>query len=301
MNAEARVCPRCASPMVLRTARRGQYEGQQFWGCSTYPNCRAVVGVAGQSQDPERDAEALTAAAGTSAQAEFDRRQGVRAARIRRTWPVAVGITLVVMLMAYLLGQAFLGPQWGAAAAAGVALVFMLAYLERPQTLDAWRVGAEGERRTGRHLDGLEELGFVILHDRKVPGYGGNLDHIVIGPTGVWAVETKSLAGKVVIDGDSLRIGGRQQDRIIDQVYRQATAIQIALGTHSAGTGLTVTPVICLHRGELPFFDKTVRGVRLASGRQLVRLLREGEQRLSAHDVERVAGVASRLFRPAKR
>lgn len=292
------MCPRCSSPMVLRTAKRGTHEGQQFWGCSTYPQCRAVIGQAGEPQQVV--ATAPEPLAGASAQAEFERRRLVRAERIRRTWPVFVGLTLVAMLIAYLLAQVYFGPALGAAAAAGVALLFSITYLERPQTIDAWRIGAEGERRTGRHLEGLEEE-FVVLHDRRVPGYGGNLDHIVIGPTGVWAVETKSLAGRVVIDGDSLRIGGRRQDRIIDQVYRQATAIQIALGTQEGGTGLTVTPVICLHRGELPFFNKTVRGVRLASGRQLVRLLRDGDRRMSEDEVQVVAKAAARLFTQAGR
>ena len=138
----------------------------------------------------------------------------------------------------------------------------------------------------------------MILHDRKVPGYGGNLDHIVIGPTGVWAVETKSLTGKVVIDGDSVRIGGRRHDRIIDQVYR-AAATQGALGTQLPDLGISVIPVICLHRAELPFFNKTVRGVRLASGRQLERLIQAGDVRLDASQVQELADVANRLFRAA--
>lgn len=35
-------CPKCGSKMVLRTARKGKYAGQEFWGCSKYPNCNAV-------------------------------------------------------------------------------------------------------------------------------------------------------------------------------------------------------------------------------------------------------------------
>ena len=35
-------CPRCDSEMVLRTARKGKNVGQQFWGCSRYPKCRAT-------------------------------------------------------------------------------------------------------------------------------------------------------------------------------------------------------------------------------------------------------------------
>ncbi len=33
-------CPRCGGLLVLRTAKRGAREGQQFYGCSSYPRCR---------------------------------------------------------------------------------------------------------------------------------------------------------------------------------------------------------------------------------------------------------------------
>lgn len=36
-------CPKCGSLMVRRTAKRGANAGNQFWGCSTYPKCHAVV------------------------------------------------------------------------------------------------------------------------------------------------------------------------------------------------------------------------------------------------------------------
>ncbi|WP_366519127.1 restriction endonuclease [Natronocella acetinitrilica] len=35
-------CPICSNGMVLRTARRGRQSGQQFWGCSNFPNCRGT-------------------------------------------------------------------------------------------------------------------------------------------------------------------------------------------------------------------------------------------------------------------
>jgi hypothetical protein len=37
-----RKCPRCGSSMVLRTAKRGPGTGNRFWGCSAYPECKAV-------------------------------------------------------------------------------------------------------------------------------------------------------------------------------------------------------------------------------------------------------------------
>ncbi|MCS3902664.1 hypothetical protein J2T55_000668 [Methylohalomonas lacus] len=40
-----RLCPKCGSPLVLRTAKRGAKRGEQFWGCSAYPKCRVMQNV----------------------------------------------------------------------------------------------------------------------------------------------------------------------------------------------------------------------------------------------------------------
>ncbi|MGY3887821.1 nuclease-related domain-containing protein [Aeromonas aquatica] len=36
-------CPHCGSPMILRTASRGENKGNPFWGCRGYPTCRGIV------------------------------------------------------------------------------------------------------------------------------------------------------------------------------------------------------------------------------------------------------------------
>ena len=36
------LCPKCGNLMVLRTAKRGDNKGNQFWGCSGYPKCREI-------------------------------------------------------------------------------------------------------------------------------------------------------------------------------------------------------------------------------------------------------------------
>jgi restriction system protein len=35
-------CPACGQPMVVRTARKGERTGSQFWGCSGYPDCKGT-------------------------------------------------------------------------------------------------------------------------------------------------------------------------------------------------------------------------------------------------------------------
>jgi four helix bundle suffix protein len=36
-------CPQCGKMMTLRTARQGKKAGNQFWGCTGYPECKGAV------------------------------------------------------------------------------------------------------------------------------------------------------------------------------------------------------------------------------------------------------------------
>ena len=38
-------CPRCGGSTQLKIAQRGQYKGQQFWGCTQFPQCRGLVNL----------------------------------------------------------------------------------------------------------------------------------------------------------------------------------------------------------------------------------------------------------------
>ena len=37
------LCPKCGSNLVLRTAKRGNNIGEQFYGCLAYPKCRFIL------------------------------------------------------------------------------------------------------------------------------------------------------------------------------------------------------------------------------------------------------------------
>ncbi len=55
-----------------------------------------------------------------------------------------------------------------------------------------WERGAEGERKVGAILDGLPAE-YVVFHDLQIPGSDANVDHLVIGPNGVVAIDTKNF------------------------------------------------------------------------------------------------------------
>ena len=86
---------------------------------------------------------------------------------------------------------------------------------------------------------------------------------------------------------------------MIDEVKREALAVQTALAKELAAPGWMVTPVICVHRADLPWLRSEVAGVRIVSGKDLVTHLRKADQVLSPADVERLAALAAERLRPA--
>jgi hypothetical protein len=64
----------------------------------------------------------------------------------------------------------------------------------------AWRRGAAGERRTAHLLEHLGQQGWAVLHDLAIPGSQANLDHVVIGPGGVFVIDSKQYRGRLQLD-----------------------------------------------------------------------------------------------------
>jgi len=58
-----------------------------------------------------------------------------------------------------------------------------------PQSTRAWAIGARGEEKLAAAFAGIDEL--RALHDRRVRGTRGNIDHIVVAPAGVFVVDAK--------------------------------------------------------------------------------------------------------------
>jgi hypothetical protein len=117
-----------------------------------------------------------------------------------RSLPWRVAVLLGIGFGAGVLGR-LLAPRLGlivaalAAAAAGWELRFRLS----PDAV-AWRRGAAGERRTARLLEPLDRHGWAVLHDLAVPGSRANIDHLVVGPGGVFVIDSKQYRGRLRLD-----------------------------------------------------------------------------------------------------
>lgn len=117
----------------------------------------------------------------------------------------------------------------------------------RPQLKDL-RQAAEGEKAVGQFLEELRLHGYKVFHD--VVGDGFNLDHVVIGRAGVFAVETKTWSkprrgeAGIAFDGTRLKVGDRKPDeRVVIQARAQAAWLRELLNA-STGRPFLVRSVV---------------------------------------------------------
>jgi hypothetical protein len=256
------------------------------------------AGHEGGSVTDEWSAGDDVSAAGASAQAEFDRRATGHRERVAasREWVFALA---AAGLIGAVVAQLAMPPMGGL-----VVLLIVLGVIGRavfvPNTTQAWATGASGELATARALEQLKIEGFVVLHDRRIPGSSANIDHIVIGPPGVAVVESKSYSGRLRVRGDDVYVGGyRKTVQTVEEAKREAQAVAVALAHELEGRGLKVRPILCVHRADLPFFGASPQGVSIVDGRGLVRSLRKAQRRLSPEDVRTLARLANDRLRPA--
>jgi Nuclease-related domain len=72
---------------------------------------------------------------------------------------------------------------------------------------ETWSQGAKGEEIVGTVLASLIDEGWYAIHD--VCFGRGNIDHVLIGPGGIFAIETKSHRGRIPIDRLDLKMLGQ--------------------------------------------------------------------------------------------
>ncbi len=129
--------------------------------------------------------------------------------------------------------------------------------------------GARGEEHVGELLDGLAEESWRVIHDASL-GHG-NVDHIAIGPAGIFTVETKSHPGPVHVR--------RMHGAIIAQAQAQAKAM-------ARVTGLEVQPLVVFSRAWVDRPMARRKGVRVVPARMLLGFLAKQPTTLTRGQVE---------------
>lgn len=132
-------------------------------------------------------------------------------------------------------------------AAIGILYAAFRVYRAVPR-LRALKLGRDGEKVVGQFLDSLRERGYRVFHD--IIGERFNIDHVLIGPAGVFTIETKTYSkpasrdATIVFDGEAISVDSYTPERdAIIQAKAQASGLREVLA-ESTGRKFEVRPVI---------------------------------------------------------
>jgi len=169
----------------------------------------------------------------------------------------------------------------------------------------AWKRGAIGESKLAATLAEVPQV--RALHDRRVRGTRGNIDHIVVAPAGIFVIDAKLYRGVIRVrdrgtlfkKDDRLYVGSRDCSRLAENMAWQVSAIQAVLTSVSVEyASVPVQPVLCFVDGEWAFFTpSSYKGVRLEGMRSIKKLLTSGPV-LTPVAVDAIAGILSSAFPP---
>lgn len=193
------------------------------------------------------------------------------------------------------------GSPTAAASAVGIALagapIYAITCWRLLRTLDQQRrcrLGLSGERAVGEELNHLMLEGCRVYHDVPNDPYG-NVDHVLVAPSGVYAIETKTRrkkeaegrnAHKALFDGRTLRFGeGPPETTCLEQARQQASRLSDWL-SKAIGDPVHARAVLSLPGW---YVERAGRGdVIVVSGKN-VRSLIKGSALFDAGQIKRIA------------
>lgn len=151
--------------------------------------------------------------------------------------------------------------------------------------VESYFKGARGEERVAAVLETLPSS-WHVFHDFVAGGH--HVDHVLVGPTGVYAIETKNWRGRVTLEGGEMIVDGRLADRQpLVQTQRQADAVKAAI--RKAGLECEVVPVLCLASDTFVERIRSVGRTTVLNASCAAEWILGGQGRCSASEIARLA------------
>jgi hypothetical protein len=204
-----------------------------------------------------------------------------------------------------ILAGVLFGWRFGVTVAILVVIADALVRSHRTSVIPADAMVTAAQRRTRRYLARLERSGYRTLNDRAIPGSDQQIDHFVVGPTGVYAIDSEQWDKRLPIRTKNARQLWHgpysQKDRLEHARWEAAQASQL-VGT-ALGTPLDVRPAMVVYGPAIPWGVATIRDVEVFGGKELRKYLRRhpgGRRapRLDSGEIDRIAAAAETALPP---
>lgn len=122
-----------------------------------------------------------------------------------------------------------------------------------PDEVDRWRRDAVGERATAVAVQGLVDTGWPVCHDRSIPGSAANVDHLLVGPGGLFHLDAKMWGGPLRWDGEQLWNGHHPTGREVATARWETDKVIAALSpVLPDGWVVPVRTVLVVHGSPMP-------------------------------------------------
>lgn len=168
----------------------------------------------------------------------------------------------------------------------------------------AIKQGIEGEKVVGQYLERLRENGYQVFHD--LIGTGFNVDHVLVGPAGVFTIETKTWSkpsrgeAKIKFDGEQLTTAGREPERNPVVQARAQSAWLKQLLSESTGRNFEVFPVVVFPGWYVEQSNECLRNIWVLEPKALAKFLANAAQRLAPEEVKLASFHLSRFIRSSE-
>ena len=186
-------------------------------------------------------------------------------ARVKGTvaglWPLFLGVFAAGVSAALV----FFLPLTGGTLLVCALLWIIWSLMAGLRRVESFYKGARGEEKVSGILESLPDA-YHVFNDFTV---GRNhVDHVVAGPGGVFAIETKFWNGKVTVEDGHVLLDGQLPDRSpLSQAVREATLVRNALV--AAGWSGTVTPVVAFASDSFAAHRANVKGTVIINASEL--------------------------------
>jgi hypothetical protein len=148
-------------------------------------------------------------------------------------------------------------------------------------------------------LAALERDGWAVLHDLAIPGSRVNIDHLVIGPGGVFVIDSKQYRGRLQLDPSGRLWHGRSPlAPTLRAVSFEADRAARVLPDPGVVV-VVVVPIVTVHGTQVPWGKVVMQGVPVVSARRLPSMLRTLPAVLGPERVAALANQARIRFRAA--
>ena len=161
------------------------------------------------------------------------------------------------------------------------------------------------QRRTRRRLFWVRRSGYLTLNSRAIPGTSCIIDHLVVGPAGVFAVDSERWDRRLPLratQGGHLYHGPYSQTSRLKHAQLEA-ALAGRLISDALGRQQRIRPAMVIYGPTVPWTVARISGVDVFSGRRLRKYLRaqaraRREQRLTREEIERIHAAADKALPP---